>query len=808
MRANLRYIAAAMTTMTAIVLRGARRARGACGSSELPIPSPAPGEVRVRIRAVALNHLDIWVRRGGPAFKLEYPAPARLRHRRHDRRGRAGRDGRGRREGRRAARAVVRALRRVPRRPRQPVPLLQDPRREHAGRLLRVHRRAARPTSRRIPSGSTFPQAAAAILPFLTAWQMVVHKARVAPGETVLVHGAGSGIGVAAIQIAKLHGARVIATASTDDKLERARGSSAPTSRSTTRQQDFVAECRELTDKRGVDAVIEHVGGEVFATSIRAVRDRRPHRHVRRDRGLSPRDRSAPRLLPPGRGARLDDGQQGRPARRARPRRGGPLDAGRARGAAARTRRRRASHARRARARSARWCSSRDSVQTDRSDTIAACDDSQRLLLVGHVRDLAARAQGASMQNDSGRRSAPKAASWPSTRRCRFISAGASACSSTSPTIRSSSATQATGAICKTARHRRSPPISSARSACSAGSSSACDLPIHVALRRRSVRRRSPRARGVGDLRFVPKVGAASHRHAREALLARRRAADHVPDRQRRCAARRRRRHARLPSCCSRRTSASSASASTSAIAGAREHPPLPYGDAITLGPWLSLGAHRRAHAARRDVRREARQHRRRRRGLPDRGARRPRVPAPAGSRSTPARRSVSPTASAIRTSASSAACAIARTRPSDQGFRDSDGDGVLDKDDDAPYEPEDEGRLPDEDGAPSPTTTATASSTATTSAPSSRARPIARGCPAKTYVKIEDGKIVHHRQGPVPRPARRRSTRSSDALLDQIAQALDAQPAGQEARASRATPTTSATTRSTSGSPRSAQAR
>ena len=77
--------------------------------------------------------------------------------------------------------------------------------------------------SRRIPSGSTSREAAASILPFLTAWQMVVHKAQVAPGDTVLVQGAGSGIGVAAIQIAKLHGARVIATAGTDDKLARAK---------------------------------------------------------------------------------------------------------------------------------------------------------------------------------------------------------------------------------------------------------------------------------------------------------------------------------------------------------------------------------------------------------------------------------------------------------------------------------------------------------------------------------------------------------------------------------------------------------
>ncbi len=121
------------------------------------------------------------------------------------------------------------------------------------------------------PERLDFPSAAAAILPFLTAWQMVVHKARVAPGDTVLVQGAGSGVGVAAVPIAKLFGARVIATASSAAKLERAKqlGADVGIDYST---QDFVAETRALTNKRGVDAVIEHVGGETFTKSLRAVR--------------------------------------------------------------------------------------------------------------------------------------------------------------------------------------------------------------------------------------------------------------------------------------------------------------------------------------------------------------------------------------------------------------------------------------------------------------------------------------------------------------------------------------------------------
>jgi NADPH:quinone reductase-like Zn-dependent oxidoreductase len=115
-------------------------------------------------------------------------------------------------------------------------------------------------------------EAAASILSFLTAWQMVVGKARVAPGETVLVHGGGSGVGVAAIQIAKLHGARVITTVGSDDKIAPARAIGADLVVNY-RTGDFVDAVKQATGKAGADAVIEHVGGEVFARSIRATRN-------------------------------------------------------------------------------------------------------------------------------------------------------------------------------------------------------------------------------------------------------------------------------------------------------------------------------------------------------------------------------------------------------------------------------------------------------------------------------------------------------------------------------------------------------
>jgi NADPH:quinone reductase-like Zn-dependent oxidoreductase len=95
----------------------------------------------------------------------------------------------------------------------------------------------------------------------------VIEKAQVKAGQTILVQAAGSGVSSAAIQIAKMLGARVITTTSTDEKAKRARELGADEVIDYTKQ-DFVAEVKKLTNKRGVDAVIEHVGGEVFAKSI------------------------------------------------------------------------------------------------------------------------------------------------------------------------------------------------------------------------------------------------------------------------------------------------------------------------------------------------------------------------------------------------------------------------------------------------------------------------------------------------------------------------------------------------------------
>lgn len=118
-----------------------------------------------------------------------------------------------------------------------------------------------------IPDHIDFERAAAFPLVFLTAWRMLVTKAGVRPGDEVLVLAAGSGVGQAAVQIAKLHGARVIATAGSNRKLARAReiGADETINHSS---QDLAQEVKRLTGRRGVDIVIEHVGTATFEKSL------------------------------------------------------------------------------------------------------------------------------------------------------------------------------------------------------------------------------------------------------------------------------------------------------------------------------------------------------------------------------------------------------------------------------------------------------------------------------------------------------------------------------------------------------------
>lgn len=121
-----------------------------------------------------------------------------------------------------------------------------------------------------LPAAIGFEQGAAVPLAMLTSWHALVVQANVRAGQTVLVQAAGSGVGSAAIQIARLCGARVMTTVGSDDKIDFAKTLGAEKVVNY-RTQDFVDEAKKWSNKRGVDVVIEHIGGETFEKSVYAL---------------------------------------------------------------------------------------------------------------------------------------------------------------------------------------------------------------------------------------------------------------------------------------------------------------------------------------------------------------------------------------------------------------------------------------------------------------------------------------------------------------------------------------------------------
>ncbi|WP_234553916.1 zinc-binding dehydrogenase [Thermus caliditerrae] len=254
--------------MKAVVME-ARGGPEVLKAMEVPTPEPGPKEVRIRVKAAALNHLDVWVRKGVASPKL--PLPHVL-----------GADASG------VVDAVGPGV--IAFAPGDEVVVNPGLSCGHCERclagednlcakyeILGEHRWGAygeylvvpEVNLLRKPSNLSFVEAAAIPLTFLTAWQMVVDKLGVRPGEDVLVMAAGSGVSVAAIQIAKLFGARVIATAGSEDKLRRAKELGADETVNYT-HPDWYKEVRRLTGGKGADKVVDHTGALYFEGVIRA----------------------------------------------------------------------------------------------------------------------------------------------------------------------------------------------------------------------------------------------------------------------------------------------------------------------------------------------------------------------------------------------------------------------------------------------------------------------------------------------------------------------------------------------------------
>jgi len=236
---------------------------------DIPGPQLRKDQVLVRVKACALNHLDLWVRKGLPGVNLPHILGSDIAGEIAE----VGEYVTGFSTGQRVIVAPMHYCGHCT----KCVAGLQNQCREFTvlgngvdgGNcdLIAVPARNVIP----IPESLDFVQAASVPLVFVTAWHMLVGLAGVRPGQTVLILGASSGVGIAAIQIAKMFHCRVITTAGNEEKLEKARALGADCGINHYKQK-ISEEVRKLTNKEGVDIVVEHVGAATWDESVRSLK--------------------------------------------------------------------------------------------------------------------------------------------------------------------------------------------------------------------------------------------------------------------------------------------------------------------------------------------------------------------------------------------------------------------------------------------------------------------------------------------------------------------------------------------------------
>jgi len=236
---------------------------------DIPDPVTRKDQVLVRVKACSLNHLDLWVRKGLPGVKLPHILGSDIAGEVVE----VGEYVAGLRTGQRVVIAPMHFCGHC----LKCLAGLQNQCREFTVlgnavdggdcELIAVPGANVIP----IPDSLDFNQAASVPLVFVTAWHMLVGLAAVRPGQTVLILGASSGVGIAAIQIAKLFHCRVITTAGDESKLEKARalGADHGINHYTHKISD---EVRKITNKEGVDIVVEHVGASTWEESLRSLK--------------------------------------------------------------------------------------------------------------------------------------------------------------------------------------------------------------------------------------------------------------------------------------------------------------------------------------------------------------------------------------------------------------------------------------------------------------------------------------------------------------------------------------------------------
>ncbi|MCL4435588.1 MAG: zinc-binding dehydrogenase [Thaumarchaeota archaeon] len=234
---------------------------------DAPDPAPHPGEVLVRVKAVALNHLDIWERLSGSP--LPHISGSDIS-------GEIAQLGDWVTGLKKGEKVVVFPSTRCG---RCEACLLGHPTQCAHRQIIGNQTNGGYAEYVTVPAENIFPlpenlsfeEAAALPLAGSTAWHMLVSKGHVDATSTVLIHGAGSGVSVYAVQLGKIFGAKVIVTTSTEEKAEKARELGADHVINY-RKENVVEAVKRLTNERGVDVVVDHVGATTFNDSLRALR--------------------------------------------------------------------------------------------------------------------------------------------------------------------------------------------------------------------------------------------------------------------------------------------------------------------------------------------------------------------------------------------------------------------------------------------------------------------------------------------------------------------------------------------------------
>ncbi len=239
---------------------------------EIPEPKAGAGEVVLEVRSAALNHLDIWVRKGRPGVTLRMPHVL-------------GSDAAGVVVELGSGTHGVKVGDEVILNPGLSCGFCESCRRGQqsecasfsivgAGRPGTFAEKVAVPFYNVFPKPShlNFDEAAALPLAYQTAWRMLMTRGGLKPGETVLIHGIGGGVALAALQLAKLAGAEVIVTSSSDEKLSRASGLGADHTINYKTVENVATAVKDITRGRGVDVVIDSVGAGTWETNFNLVR--------------------------------------------------------------------------------------------------------------------------------------------------------------------------------------------------------------------------------------------------------------------------------------------------------------------------------------------------------------------------------------------------------------------------------------------------------------------------------------------------------------------------------------------------------